>query len=51
MEVYAGQTAPLLIHYEMKGMLVEVDGSGGVEEIRRRMLAELDAFLKTPSPA
>jgi len=47
MEVYAGQTAPLLIHYEMKGLLVEIDGSGDVDEIRQRMLVRLDEFLKT----
>lgn len=45
MEVYAGQTAPLLIHYEMKGLLVEVDGTGSIDEIRERMLAQLDEFL------
>ncbi|MDF1486961.1 adenylate kinase [Tessaracoccus caeni] len=47
MEVYAGQTAPLLIHYEMKGLLVEVDGTGSIDEIRERMFAQLDDFLKT----
>ncbi|HMR50810.1 MAG TPA: adenylate kinase [Arachnia sp.] len=47
MEVYAGQTAPLLIHYETKGLLVDVDGTGEVDEIRQRMLVQLDAFLKT----
>lgn len=47
MEVYAGQTAPLLIHYEMKGLLVEVDGTGAIDEIRQRMLTQLDEFLKT----
>lgn len=38
MEVYAGQTAPLLFHYENKGLLVEVEGTGTVEEVRERML-------------
>lgn len=43
MEVYAGQTAPLLYHYERRGVLVEVEGTGDVEEVRQRMLAAVDA--------
>ena len=43
MEVYAGQTAPLLFHYESKGLLVEVDGTGSVEEVRQRMFDLVDA--------
>ena len=39
MEVYAGQTAPLLFHYESHGLLVEVEGTGTVAEVRQRMLA------------
>ncbi|MDO5068497.1 MAG: adenylate kinase [Propionibacteriaceae bacterium] len=38
MEVYAGQTAPLLFHYENHDMLIEVEGTGTVEEVRERML-------------
>lgn len=41
MEVYAGQTAPLLFHYENKGLLVEVEGTGTVEEVRQRMFDAL----------
>lgn len=44
MEVYAGQTAPLLFHYEKQGNLVEVDGTGTVAEVRQRMFAQLDAY-------
>lgn len=43
MEVYAGQTAPLLFHYERQGLLVEVEGSGTVEEVRQRMLEAVAA--------
>ncbi len=43
MEVYAGQTAPLLMHYEAQGLLVEIDGTGTVEEVQRRMFEALDA--------
>ena len=32
MEVYAGQTAPLLFHYERQGLLVEIEGTGTVED-------------------
>lgn len=42
MEVYAGQTAPLLMHYEQQGLLVEIDGTGTVEEVQQRMFAALD---------
>jgi len=42
MEVYAVQTAPLLFHYERHGILVDVDGTGTVEEVRQRMFAAVD---------
>lgn len=43
MEVYAGQTAPLLSHYEAKDVMVEVEGTGTIDEVRERMFAALDA--------
>ena len=43
MEVYAGQTAPLLFHYERQGLLVEIEGTGTVEEVRQRMLEAVAA--------
>lgn len=45
MEVYAGQTAPLLCHYEGAELLVEVDGTGSLEEVRDRMFAALDQHI------
>lgn len=42
MEVYAGQTAPLLFHYERQGLLVEVEGNGSVDEVRERMLEAVE---------
>lgn len=42
MEVYAGQTAPLLFHYEKLGVLVDVEGTGSVDEVRERMLAAVE---------
>lgn len=45
MEVYAGQTAPLLFHYESKGLLVDLDGTGTVDEVRERMFTQLDQHI------
>ncbi len=42
MEVYAEQTAPLTALYADKGLLVQVDGMGSVEEVSARLLAALD---------
>jgi adenylate kinase len=42
MEVYAEQTEPLTKLYEDKGLLVQVDGMGSVEEVTARLLAALD---------
>jgi adenylate kinase len=41
-EVYADQTAPLLELYAGRGVLVEVDGMGEVDEVTTRVLAALD---------
>ena len=41
MEVYAEQTEPLTAVYREKGLLVQVDGMGGVEEVTARLLAAL----------
>lgn len=38
-ELYAEQTAPLLHEYSRRGMLVEVDGTGEVEDVQARVLA------------
>lgn len=40
-EVYAEQTAPLADVYSQRGILVEVDGEGEVEQIAARVLAAL----------
>lgn len=47
MEVYAGQTAPLLFHYERQGILVDVDGTGSVDEVRERMFTAVDSHHKS----
>ena len=46
MEVYAGQTAPLLYHYEDRGILVDVDGAGSVDDVRQRMFAGVDKYVR-----
>ena len=42
-EVYAEQTAPLLEVYAGRGLLVEVDGMGSVDEVSARVFAALGA--------
>ena len=41
-EVYNEQTAPLIEVYADRGLLVEVDGMGAVDEVSGRILAALD---------
>ena len=41
LQVYFAQTAPLIDYYAQSGKLLEVDGDGGVDEVRRRILVAL----------
>jgi adenylate kinase len=41
-EVYNEQTAPLIAVYADRGLLVEVDGMGPVDEVSERILSALD---------
>ncbi len=41
-QVYADQTAPLLDVYRDRGLLVEVDGLGEIDEVSARLFAALD---------
>jgi adenylate kinase len=41
LEVYDRQTKPMLEHYRNRGLLVEVDGTGGREDVAARVLAGL----------
>lgn len=41
MEIYAEQTEPLTAVYSDKGLLIQVDGMGAVEEVSARLLAAL----------
>ena len=40
-EVYFEQTAPLIDYYREKGLLVEVDGRPGIEEIQAALLSAI----------
>lgn len=41
LEVYQGQTAPLLDYYGARGLIQPVDGSGEIDEITERIMAAL----------
>ena len=41
-QVYVNETAPLLDVYRERGLLVEVDGLGEVDDVTRRLFAALD---------
>jgi adenylate kinase len=43
-EVYADQTAPLIDVYRRRGILVEVDGLGEVDEVTQRIFKALDVI-------
>jgi adenylate kinase len=43
LQVYAEQTEPLLEVYRSRGLLVEVDGLGEIDEVSERVFAALDA--------
>ena len=45
LEVYAETTAPLAAIYEGRGLLLRVDGMGGVDEVTDRIMAALAARL------
>ena len=41
LDLYEEQTAPLLDHYQVQGLVVEVDGMGTVDEIAARIVEVL----------
>jgi adenylate kinase len=49
LQVYAEQTEPLLDLYRSRGMLVEVDGLGPIDEVSERVFAALDAYRERSS--
>ena len=44
-ELYHAQTEPLISVYRERGILVEVDGMGGIDEVAQNLISELKAFL------
>ena len=49
LQVYADQTEPLLDLYRLRGLLVEVDGLGPIDEVSERVFAALDAHRERRS--
>jgi adenylate kinase len=47
MQVYADQTEPLLAVYRERGMLLEVDGMGDVDEVTERIFGALDGIVES----
>ena len=43
MQVYEERTAPVMGHYERKGLLTRVLGEGSIEEVNQRIMAVLQA--------
>lgn len=41
LRVYFAETAPLIDYYAQKGKLLEIDGEGSVDEVKRRILTGL----------
>jgi adenylate kinase len=50
LQVYADQTAPLLEVYRSRGLLVEVNGLGEIDEVSERIFAALEALGKREAP-
>lgn len=46
LDVYADQTAPLSGVYAERGLLVRVDGLGGIDEVTYRLLAAIEPALR-----
>jgi adenylate kinase len=42
-QIYAEETAPLVLVYRERGLLVSVDGLGEVDEVAERLVAAIDA--------
>ncbi|MFC5728755.1 MULTISPECIES: adenylate kinase [Nocardioides] len=43
LEVYAEETEPLIAVYATRGLVVEVDGMGEIDEVQQRIFAALDS--------
>jgi len=47
LEVYAESTAPLTAFYEGRGLLVQIDGMGEIDDVTERLVAAVNS-LSTP---
>jgi len=45
-KVYLAETAPLIGYYRNRGLLVEVDGRPGIEEVQAQLLAAIEASAR-----
>jgi adenylate kinase len=46
LKVYQEQTAPLVEHFKRKGVLIDIDGSGGIDAVHAQMVASIDRLKK-----
>ena len=46
LQVYETQTAPLVNYYRERGLLREIDGVGGIDQIRARMIGALGDLVR-----
>lgn len=46
LDLYAKETQPLVDIYKERGLLVEVDGLGDIDEVTQRILSALESFKK-----
>lgn len=46
LKVYSDQTAPLIEHFRKKGILVDIDGSKGIEGVTQQMMSAIDKLGK-----
>jgi adenylate kinase len=46
LKVYQEQTAPLVEHFKRKGVLIDIDGSGGIDAVHAQMVAAIDRLKK-----
>jgi adenylate kinase len=49
--VYLAETAPLIRYYSSRGLLVEVDGRPGIDEVQAQLLAAIAAYSAGASKA
>lgn len=51
LKVYHSQTEPIVNYYKEKGLLVDIDGNGGIEEVWAQIKGHVEAVVKHGRPA